>query len=148
MKIHIILLLIYLSIFGACDKNNEDNELISRGLKSSWVLNKITDKITNESDSLTGDYTAEITFHGNNCIHVMGPCNSGGGKFTVNENNVVINDVAMTERGCDELDFESVFANNLSGEYTIEGNKLTIISSNNKELTFTRLETTRTYICE
>ena len=142
-----ILLLIILISFLACDKKNDYNQLDIKKLKGSWIFDKFIDKTTGESETLPENHMAGVTFHGDNCINVNGPCNSGPGKYSKNGNKIEITHLAMTERGCNILGFETLFTSNLSGEYDIEDNILTIISNHNKDLVFTRSDTTQLFVC-
>lgn len=118
-------------------------------LRSTWILEKVIDKETNESESFPDGRLSGITFHGDDCITVGGPCNGGPGKYILTGNEVQITKLAMTEKGCsnDIMEFEDTFTRNLSGTYCISGDKLTIISNSDKDLILKKADHMQSYEC-
>lgn len=147
MKILLFILLLMLLNYS-CDKDAVSlNKLDSDKLKSTWVLYKFIDKTTNESYSLPDDYSSEITFHGENCISVIGPCNSGPGKYKIDDNKISITKLAMTERGCNIIGYEEKYTDNLSGTYIVKGDTLTILSDFDTDLVLIKADSTKMYDC-
>ncbi len=142
-------ILISILLNFSCDKDSNNlNKLDSNQLKSTWILYKFIDKSTNESFSLPDDYSSEITFHGKDCICVIGPCNSGPGKYLIDDNNIItITKLAMTERGCNIIGYEKIYTDNLSGTYTINNDTLKIISDYDTDLVFFKADSTKVYEC-
>ncbi len=148
MKFQICTFVITYFIIISCEKeNNEINNLDLNELKTTWILDKFIDKATNKSDTLPENYSAGFTFHGKDCITVIGPCNSGPGKYEISGNKITIIKLAMTERGCNILGYEEQFTNNLSGYYSILNDTLTIISDLNTDLVLFRADSTEIYDC-
>jgi len=143
----ILKLSILISIFEflSCENDNNFHMLDLNDLKSTWDFEKFIDKKNNQSDFIPEDFYAEITIHGDKCIQVQGPCNIGPGNFRINGNIIEITHLAMTEMVC--TGYEDVFTNNLSGKYLIDGNKLTIISINDYDIVFNRMDSTKLYDC-
>jgi len=147
MKILVLISILMVSVYS-CDKDADSlNNIDTNKLKSTWIFHRYIDKTTNDSYSLPNDYSAEFTFHGQDCICVIGPCNSGPGKYVINDNKIIITRLAMTERGCDIIGYEEKFTDNLSGQYTIKGDTLTIISDFDTDLILIKADSTKTYEC-
>lgn len=147
MKTNIFYLLVIIFIYCSCDKNSEVKTLNKKDLLHSWELDYYINKSTGETQNLPDTYSAGITFHGEDCVNVLGPCNGGPGKYELIDNKIKVTKLAMTERGCNILGYETLFTGNLSGTYIISGEKLTIDSDNDYNLVFSRMDSTKVYDC-
>lgn len=147
MNTKIFYLSIIIFLYCSCDKDSEIKTLDTKDLLYSWELDYFINKATGETDNLPDTYSAGITFHGEDCINVSGPCNSGPGKYELNGNKLKVTKIAMTERGCNILGYETLFTSNLSGIYNINGDKLTIDSDNDYNLVLSRIDSKKVYDC-
>jgi len=129
-----------------CSCNKITDNIDSDKLEGTWIFKKFIDKTTNESFYLPDD-SAEVTFHGGNCIYVIGPCNRGNGKYEIDDNKILIMNLAMTERVCTNIFYEKMYTENLSGIYEIKGDTLTIISDFDTDLVLFRADSTKIYHC-
>lgn len=147
MKILPFILILTLLIIS-CDKDSDNlNNLDSNQFKGTWILYRFIDKATNESFYLPDGYSSEITFHGEDCIFVIAPCNSGPGKYVTNGRDIKIIKLAMTKMGCNILGYEEIYTDNLSGTYSINNDTLKIISDYNTDLIFFKADSTKSYDC-
>jgi hypothetical protein len=125
----------------SCNKDSETTKHLDiNELQSRWVLDRIIHKETGYVDSLIGIGT--LHFHDSNCVSIKGQCRIAPGKFILNGNDVTISilsimkpDQEYYERYCasnryNSPRYDSIFFNNLNGNYKIVEDKL-IISSNN-----------------
>lgn len=134
--------------FYSCDKTSDNlSNFDLENLKGTWYLNKFIDKQDKDTYYLPDTYKASISFYGENCIVVIGPCNSGKGVFDFNGNKVTVNELSLTERGCQILGYEKTFTSNLSGIYIIKEDTLKITSDYDTDLIFTKSDTTVHYPC-
>jgi len=140
-----LFLLVVVLGFASCE--NDDQFLDPNELRSSWELLEIIDKKTNNKKKLPVGYSASITIHGEDCIQVIGPCNSGPGRFNLKGNTSDITNLLFTERGCQISELEILFVSNLSGNYHVNSDQLIIISKNNKEMVFQRMDSTLIFDC-
>jgi len=119
--------------FYCCTESTENTEPFDLdSLNGKWILDKVILKEDNETIT---DIDAEITFSDENTIS-FNSCNSGHGKFENNDNIIMVDQLPLTKVAC-SYD-ETIVSNNLSGEYSIDGDSLKIISSNNTELYFSK----------
>lgn len=151
MKTSNLTLIIYIFICSlwSCDKASDDLDKIDlSSLNGTWYLDKFIDKQENDTFYLPDDYTASISFQGDKCVLVFGPCNSGQGNFQNSGNRITVNSLSLTERGCQILGYEETFTNNLSGVYLINGDLLRISSDYDTDLIFIKSDTTILYQCD
>ena len=149
------ILVVIVALFFSCEidippgVDDSSPKLNVEELKSTWILEEIIDKETHESEPFPYDRLPGITFHGEDCIKVIGPCNSGPGKYILTGNEVQVTKLAMTEKACRKIimEFEDIFTRSLSGTYIISGDKLTIISNSDKDLIFKKADHTKSYEC-
>jgi heat shock protein HslJ len=150
MKISRLVLIAYFSIslLNSCaNKRDQLNNIDLNNLNGTWFLDMFIDKQEIDTFYLPADYSASISFQGENCIVVFGPCNSGQGRFVCNENKITVSNLSLTERGCQILGYEETFTNNLSGVYLIKGDTLKITSNYETNLIFYKSDTTIHYQC-
>lgn len=155
LKLSIVIVLFALI---KCEKDNSKFLDINE-LKASWELERVIEKQTGKIDTLYSRYRISLTFHSENCVSIIGPCKSGPGKFEINENYITISTIALTDPDSDyyekycrinfynTLDFDEIFFNNLNGNYSINGNKLTIISDGDYNLEFTKSSWDLSFAC-
>lgn len=147
MKTTLFCLSIIIFLFSACDKESETYALKKQDLMYYWEFDHFENKTTGETEDLPDNYRAGITFHGEDCLEVAGPCNVGPGKYELNANKLKITSLSMTERGCNILGYEEIFTENLSGTYNVSGDKLIIDSDGDYNLSFTRTDSIKEYEC-
>ena len=139
------LVLLSLLLVSACESDNQNLDITE--LKGSWEFVEFVDKNTSEKESLPEGYSASISIHADDCIQVIAPCNSGSGRTSIIGNKVEIVNLALTEMACPALSLEDLFISNLEGNYFIYSGKLTIVSKNNRDLVFQRMESTLSFDC-
>lgn len=133
---------------GSCDKVSDDlNKLDLNSLNGTWCLDKFIDKQDGDIFYLPNDYSASISFQGDDCILVIGPCNSGQGNFNNSGNKITVSNLSLTKRGCQILEYEETFIHNLSGVYLINGDLLKVISDYDTDLFFYKSDTSIIYRC-
>ncbi|MFY0599551.1 MAG: META domain-containing protein [Cyclobacteriaceae bacterium] len=117
----------------------QDDSLTSmQGLEGIWDIETYIDKSTNAREDVLKEDVASIKFEGNEVL-VSTFCNGGSGKIEITKTKITVTDLAMTEIACLLMsEHEYRFTDNLSGQYKIEGEKLTIISDQNTDLILTK----------
>lgn len=128
--------------FISCNKTPDDISLSGK-----WELVEFTNKQDGETYSLPPGFTAGITFTGQDSLIIKGPCNEGGASFINKDSNISIDQVGITERACEISEYESTFIDNLSGEYSIDGDELRIISDFDTDLIFRKVNSISNSIC-
>lgn len=132
----------------ACEKDKTNQaDLRYEELTGTWVLKELANKEHILQTTLPQGYNAYLSFREENCIIVSGPCNVGAGKIVKDGNNIKITTLSLTERACEILEMEEIITSNLSGEYQIENDTLTIISTLDTDLYFIKSDTVLTYPC-
>lgn len=136
MKNLIVLGLIVLTI--ACKKGGS-GEVIS--IKNKWILSSIQDNkskdiimypdtILNKESIVFTDSMSTFIFNGS--------CNEGIGKYSINEQTITIDSIALTKKSCQYIKWERILYNNLDSAYGYEiaNSKLTIQSKGTYNLMF------------
>ena len=147
-----LILVVILALLWGCEIGTPPvvgdcaNPLDLEELKSTWILEEIIDKETNESVPFPEEKSAEFTFQGEGCVAVKGTCNKGQGKYEVSENELTIVKIGLTKQYCIDFD-ERIITRNLSGIYCISGDKLTIISNSDKDLIFKKADHMQSFEC-
>ena len=139
------LILVSLVVLFACESDSHFLDI--NELKGSWEFVEFVDKNTHKKESLPEGYLASISIHADNCIQVSAPCNSGSGRISIKGNKLEIVNLALTEMACPVLSREDLFVSNLEGNYIIDSGKLTIVSKNDRDLVFQRMDSTLSFDC-
>ncbi len=142
-KMRTILLILSWALFSiSCSKQND---IDLERLHGTWIALNMLDKDTDIT--FTASPGVEITFINNECIEVIGPCNSGRGTYFKSKSNNLTISVGLTEMVCLALFPEREFADGLNGEYSIDNNNLSIQSNNNFELNFVKADMDKVIDC-
>lgn len=133
MKKYVFSLLMFIVILSACTTQD-------RGLIGSWKLTAY-----GPPDSLTpavSDADATLTFGDDRTVSGSGGCNSLGGEYEVDGQQIAFGDITSTLMACDDARMaqESAVTQVLSGtaDFEIEGQTLTL-TNNELVLVFSAL---------
>lgn len=131
MKKRLLMLLLLIFVMSACGTKQP------APLVGTWKLTAYGPKDTPTPAII--DANAELTFNQDGTVGGSGGCNSFGGTYEVDGNQITFNEMTSTLMACDDARMaqEGAVLQVLSGtvEYQIQGNVLTL-TNNDKVLVF------------
>lgn len=90
----------------------------------------------------------KISFLGDSCVTIFAPCNHGQGQFSIDDHNVTVSNLRLTERSSCSSEEEKRFIRNLSGSYLINEDTLKIFSDYDTDMILHKSPITDPYHCD
>lgn len=137
---NIVLIIIILGLFSLCKNKNHDStpdnpDINGKKWALQYIQNTGSQAITHYPDT---NRKITIEFSGNKNLIFDGVCNTGGGNYTLSNQNITIHSLTVTEIYCTNIDWETLAVNGLREAYQfrVSGLKLTIFSNAGYNLVF------------